>query len=100
MPEEKLKGNEPSPSVWQWLQNKIVQTVPEGYVVCGFDCRKCQCTQGEWETCARRLSKAAGETVPLPAKDLQVTGKIRTTEPSTSRALSTQWPGEQKRDAI
>jgi hypothetical protein len=68
MSEEKLKSNEPFRSVWQRLRNQVVQTVPEDCAVCEFDCRKCQCTLGEWEICARRLNKAAGEPMARPEK--------------------------------
>jgi hypothetical protein len=64
MSEEKMKSSQPFRSIWQWLQNQIVQTVPEDCAICQFDCRKSQCTVGEWETCARRLNKAAGESMP------------------------------------
>ncbi len=64
MSEEKLKSNQPFRSGWQWLRNQIVQTVPQDCAVCEFDCRKCQCTTEAWEICARRLNKAAGESMP------------------------------------
>jgi hypothetical protein len=64
MSEEKMKSNQPSRSIWQSLRNQIVQTVPEDCAICEFDCSKCQCTVGEWEICARRLNKAAGEYMP------------------------------------
>jgi hypothetical protein len=63
MSEEKSKSNDPFPGIWQWLQNQIIQTVPEDSALCEFDCSKCQCTLEEWQTCARRLNKAAGEPV-------------------------------------
>jgi hypothetical protein len=68
MSEEKLKSNQPFRTVRQWLQNQIVQTVPEDCDICAFDCRKCQCTLGEWEICARRLNKGAGELMPRHEK--------------------------------
>jgi hypothetical protein len=51
---------------WQWLRDQILQEVPDEYALCEFDCRKSQCTLEEWKSCERRLSKAAGELMPLP----------------------------------
>jgi len=47
-----------------WVRDQIVQDLPEDIVLCEFDCRKEQCTMGEWERCERRLHKAAGELLP------------------------------------
>ena len=52
-------------AVWGWLRRQIVDDVPEGDAICEFDCRKSQCLVGEWETCWRRLRRAAGELMPL-----------------------------------
>jgi hypothetical protein len=49
---------------WQWVRDQIAQDVPEEIEICAFDCRKGQCTMGEWATCDRRLHKAAGELMP------------------------------------
>ena len=67
MSEEKLE-NQPVHRIWRWLRNQIVQEVPEDSALCEFDCRKDQCTVGEWESCDRRLNKAAGELMPSPRK--------------------------------
>jgi hypothetical protein len=40
-----------------WVTDQIIQDVPGNIEVCEFACRKSQCTQGEWETCDRRLHK-------------------------------------------
>jgi hypothetical protein len=64
MSEETFKSNQLFRSIWHRLRKQIVQTVPEDCDICEFDCRKCQCTLGEWESCARRLNKAAGEFMP------------------------------------
>ncbi len=61
-----MKGNQPIRGVWRWLRNQIVQEVPEDSSLCEFDCRKGQCTMGEWESCDRRLNKAVGELMPSP----------------------------------
>ena len=50
----------------QWCQTELVQEVPQEDALCEFDCRKLQCTQGEWETCDRRIRRAADELYPLP----------------------------------
>lgn len=50
--------------VWQWLKDQIAQDVPEEDGLCEYDCRKQQCTEEKWETCERRITKAAGELWP------------------------------------
>ena len=49
---------------WNWLRRQLVDDVPQGDAVCEFDCRKPQCTMGEWDTCERRVRRAAGELMP------------------------------------
>jgi hypothetical protein len=44
--------------------SRIIQEVPEGIRICEYDCRRVQCSQGEWETCERRLNHARGELMP------------------------------------
>lgn len=55
---------------WRWLRDQIIQPVPQESAVCEFDCRKQQCSMGEWANCDRRLNKAAGELMP-PSKELR-----------------------------
>lgn len=43
---------------------QIVDDAPEDLAICEFDCRREQCTWNEWETCERRIRKAAGELFP------------------------------------
>lgn len=50
--------------LFQWVQDQFIQDVPEDTSLCEFDCRKGQCTQGEWESCERRLNRAEGELMP------------------------------------
>lgn len=50
--------------VWHWATGQIVQDVPINSALCAYDCRKGQCSSGEWETCERRLSQATGELMP------------------------------------
>jgi hypothetical protein len=47
-----------------WVLNELIQDVPEESALCEFDCRRAQCTQGEWSSCSRRLNSAAGELMP------------------------------------
>jgi hypothetical protein len=42
----------------------MVGDVPDEIALCEFDCPKGQCRQGEWDTCARRIRRAAGELCP------------------------------------
>ena len=51
-------------NVWDRVRRQIVCEVPETDALCEFDCRRLQCTEGEWETCERRLRRAAGELMP------------------------------------
>lgn len=52
-------------NVWDWAKRHILTEVSEDYALCEFDCRKPQCVEGEWETCTRRLQRAAGELMPF-----------------------------------
>jgi hypothetical protein len=67
--------------LWRWVADQIVQDAPEGSELCAFDCKKGQCTHQEWETCQRRLHKAAGELMPANKED----GKEQT-KPSSFEA--------------
>ena len=62
------KTTDPFSRARNWLRDPIVQPVPEGSALCEFHCRKQQCTMGEWESCDRRLSHAAGELMPASKK--------------------------------
>ncbi len=50
--------------IWQRIKNQIVQDVPEEIALCEFDFHKQQCTEREWQTCPRRIARAAGELMP------------------------------------
>lgn len=52
-------------TVLHWIGKQIVDDVPPEIALCEFDCDKTQCTLKEWESCPRRLSKPAGELMPL-----------------------------------
>ena len=47
-----------------WAQEQLVGEVPTDLGLCEFDCRRTVCSAGEWTTCHRRISKAAGELMP------------------------------------
>jgi hypothetical protein len=61
---ERFTGGSPFRQLWQHVKRQIVDDVPEESAICHFDCRKRQCTQAEWATCERRISKGAGELFP------------------------------------
>lgn len=58
------QSRSPFVRLWHWIKDQIVQNVPKDIALCEFDCRKEQCTMEEWETCERRLDKAAGDLMP------------------------------------
>ena len=47
---------------------QFIEDVPEENVLCELDCRKLQCTQGEWTMCRHSLNKAAGELMSWRVK--------------------------------
>ena len=47
------------------LKNQVIQDVPKDIAVREYNCRRGQCMQDEWETCARRLSASTGELKPF-----------------------------------
>ena len=51
-------------SIRDWALGQFIGEVPAEDALCEFDCRKPQCTEGEWENCVRRLRHAAGELMP------------------------------------
>jgi len=71
----------------RWVRDQIVQDVPEDIALCELDCRKGQCTMGEWESCERRLKKAAGEL--MPAAELAPADKEESKEGTTGDAYTT-----------
>jgi len=50
--------------LWRRFKLQWSEPVPEDIAVCEFDCRKSQCSYGEWASCDRRISGAAGELMP------------------------------------
>lgn len=63
--------------MWRWLKGQLVGEVPAEIAVCEFDCRKQQCTQGEWENCERRLSHAANTLAPEKRAGREPAAKVR-----------------------
>ena len=63
--------NGPLGRLSQWARDLISQEVPEDIALCAFDCKKGQCSFEEWESCERRLNKAAGELMPANGNHLK-----------------------------
>jgi hypothetical protein len=74
---------------WQWLKDQAVMDVPETHGLCEFDCRKGQCTEGEWANCERRIQKAAGELWP-ESHDTQTRQSELNTESSQTEQQSSE----------
>ena len=58
-------------NLWRWLQDQMVQDVPDSLAVCEFDCRSASCRRGEWERCEHRLGDSAAglrHRTPRPAR--------------------------------
>jgi hypothetical protein len=72
MPEGRSNTESRFIRLWQWVKRQVVQDVPEDIALCEFACRKGQCGMDEWETCDRRINKAAGELSP-PVKKSDLT---------------------------
>ncbi len=64
---------------WDWAEEQVIGEVPGDDALCEFDCRKPQCSEGEWENYTRRLARAAWEL--MPAKE------------PTSEAVADSTPG-------
>ena len=57
--------------VWGWIRGQFVQDVPEGIVLCEFDCRKEQCVIGEWQPATgvcTRLRVSFCHILPIPPR--------------------------------
>ena len=46
-------------NLWQWVENKLIQDVPESIAECEFECRRLECRQEEWETCEKKMRHIA-----------------------------------------
>jgi hypothetical protein len=51
-------------NIRDWALGQFIAEISAEDALCEFDCRKPQCTEGEWENCVRRLQHAAGELMP------------------------------------
>jgi len=54
----------------RWIKVQWLSEVPDDIGLCEFDCRKDQCLEGEWISCERRITRAAGELMPEPRANL------------------------------
>jgi outer membrane lipopolysaccharide assembly protein LptE/RlpB len=57
-----------------WMREQVVTDVPADLAPCEFDCRQTTCSSEEWTTCQCRISRAAGELMPLVRQDRQDIG--------------------------
>lgn len=66
-----MAGSEnPLKGLIRWIADQFVRDVPADDALCAFDCKRDQCTAGEWASCDRRLQRAAGELMPSPDQNL------------------------------
>ncbi|HTV14656.1 MAG TPA: hypothetical protein VME68_08070 [Acidobacteriaceae bacterium] len=66
-----MAGSEnPLKGLIRWIADQFVRDVPADDALCAFDCKRDQCTLEEWETCERRIHRAAGELMPAPVLEL------------------------------
>lgn len=75
-------------NVWNWVSSQIVGEVPEGDAICAFDCPRLQCTEGEWDSCERRLHHAAGELMPTEKPPLVVLMEAAAAREQPSEAVT------------
>lgn len=78
----------PLQNIWAWVAGQIVGEVPRDDALCAFDCRKPQCTEGEWKNCTRRLQRAAGELMPGKGTTFRVAGEIDSVEGAAFRVVA------------
>jgi len=64
LPEQRRSTTDFFRRVWQNVQKQFIEDVPADIGLCEFDCRKPECSMGEWQNCDRRIVKAAGELSP------------------------------------
>jgi hypothetical protein len=71
-----VDGNEPKAPLLarlgKWLRLQVVREVPEDIATCEFDCTKPECTQGEWESCPRRLARTILERDEAKASPAEI----------------------------
>lgn len=55
--------------LWSSMLHLLVEDVPEELALCEFECRRCDCTWGQWLTCERRLqSQKPCPPAPVPSE--------------------------------
>jgi hypothetical protein len=79
-------------NIWNWVAGQVIGEVPEDDAPCEYDCRKLQCTEGEWETCERRLQRAAGELMPAKIPVLEVVEVATTMQKPTDEPIAESAP--------
>jgi len=79
-------------NVGDWVWGQIVREVPDDDAICAFDCDKPQCTEGEWETCARRLKHAIGELMPGERSTLEALADLLPTKGAELEAVGALTP--------
>jgi hypothetical protein len=45
--------------VWKGFAGLVVRDVPDEFQSCEFDCRKVNCSMGDWDKCEMRLRHVA-----------------------------------------
>lgn len=73
------------PSLWCRLKSLLIADVPEDIAICEFDCRKSQCTYGEWATCQRRINLQALPSQKAPIAPTGKAGKLVCADIGTTR---------------
>ena len=79
-------------NIWDWVAGQVIGEVPEDSALCEYDCRKLQCTEGEWETCERRLQRAAGELMPAKIPVSKLVAVATTIQEPTKEPIAASTP--------
>ena len=79
-------------NIWDWAWGQIIREVPADDALCEFDCRKPQCTEGEWENCVRRLQRAAGELMPTNRPTSEAVAELTPTKEANLEAVAELTP--------
>jgi hypothetical protein len=79
---------------WRWISAQVVTEVPEDDALCEFDCRKQQCSEGEWESCERRLHHAARELMPAKKPFAKPVAGSMPSQEQSSKAVAELTPGD------
>jgi hypothetical protein len=57
-----------------WIRGHLIGEVPNELALGEFDCKRSPCPEEEWETCERRITRAAGELMPESPKGMEPPG--------------------------